>query len=192
MSDFDTEIGIGAEIVPERLIPVGEILLGQVDPKSLTRTEFSQAPGRLFHGSVDTTFRRNYDYEAKNYSSRFSSETAGRGYYTTDNRESAEFYSMLRLEDKGEPAVVELLPFQAKMYDFRATKDTKQNAPVENELFIRYRAYVQTVHAGKYPDGVIPVATVLPRDAHTDNMMEEFFAATALPVGTTLPNLHYI
>jgi len=43
---------------------------------------------------------------------------------------------------KEQPVVIEVLPYGARMYDFR-TRNMLKNAPVSNELFTRYVEYIQ-------------------------------------------------
>lgn len=119
--------------------PIGERILGTVNPRTLTREQFDQSPDLLFHGSSRPfTFSRNFDYHNLDYLEidEGSSVTLGFGFYATD-REDATDYSEVRARlslKEAAPHVTSILPYQAKVLDLRSQSDPTRNAPLSQEF----------------------------------------------------------
>jgi hypothetical protein len=136
---------------PEIAKPIGEVILGNINPKTLTREEFNKSQDLLFHGGKSKSFTRTRDYTQEQ---PYSSQTVGQGYYTTSSRESAEFYSKLRFDDDhATPEVVEVLPYKAHMLDMRSKKDSQTNAPVPKELATDFWRFIRQKREQLFPDG---------------------------------------
>lgn len=140
--------------------PIGDIILGLTDPSKLTKEEFQRSPDLLFHGTGGDSpfFSPDFDYsDPKNES---NSHMIGTGYYTTPKRKDAELFSLAR--GLNNPVVVEILPYKAKMFDFRKKDDQSNNANVPplflDEWIESYkeniikRDYKKLGHSGKAID----------------------------------------
>lgn len=125
--------------------PIGEVILGNIDPRTLSYDEFLNSSDLLYHGSlsplsVDPTF----DYNTFLKNADTNGALYGRGLYTTDNPETAYAYgrgSNLTArgpESQDVPVVTPLLPFHARMFDFRDKNDPSKNAPVPQEMVQRF------------------------------------------------------
>lgn len=129
----------------ENLI-VGERILGEVDPRTLTREEFEASPDLLFHGSSGPfNFSRAFDYRCMDYLTvdEASSVTLGFGFYATD-RENAADYSEIRvlysLRER-RPLVTTILPYRARCLDLRLKTDLLQNAPLPKDFINSWMAF---------------------------------------------------
>lgn len=129
------------ETVPREthLEPIGDIVIGNVDPKTLTKEQFEQSSGLLFHGAgKDFSFSQEFRYEDF---LNPGSHTIGSGFYATDRKEEAEKYSQAR---RGERiVVVSILPYQARMLDLRARDNPGINAPVPQDFFESYLEFIK-------------------------------------------------
>ncbi len=141
---FGSEVNsVGIEPPSEIREPRAEVLLGSVDPKSLTREQFLHSPDLLYHGTgkefvFDPTWDIFVDDVKKNR------PTVGAGFYTTDNPKEAKMYSRARVPDTNKPSVVvAVLPYQAKMFDFRAISDIRTNGHVPAAMIKEYAEYYQ-------------------------------------------------
>lgn len=137
-------------------VPIADVIIGKVDPRTLSREKFDKSPELLFHGTGERNFifRRDLDYGSFD---RPVSATIGEGFYCTDNRRDAEIFSQVRqVSDEAEPFVINLLPHQARMLDLRSTVDPKRNAPVPIELFNAWRAYYKGYVDSLYPPSYNP------------------------------------
>lgn len=120
--------------------PIGEVILGLVDPKMLNREQFNQSPDILFHGAgSDFIFSRNFVYE---HFDNPGSHTIGAGFYTTDRRIEAEKYSKARRRRGEKTNVLELLPYKARMLDLRTKDNSKINAHVPPDFFQKYVKFI--------------------------------------------------
>ena len=121
--------------------PKGEVILGLVDPRTLSPEAFKASGELLFHVTADRGFKYdwNHDYGVKLHPSAEYSSTIGNGFYTTDNREVADII----LVSRGSGAkLIELLPFNAKMFDMRSKEDERINELVDEEMFENFRVFV--------------------------------------------------
>lgn len=123
------------------LEPVEVSILGDIDPRTLSREAFENSHGILFHGAAKPfNYSPKYDYSSAEYfTDTDGSQTLGEGLYATDARDAAENYSRVRQgKDNAEPIVLVLLPYQARMLDLRGPTDNSKNAPVPKELFEKW------------------------------------------------------
>jgi len=130
--------------------PVGVRIIGNTDPRTLSREAFLLSPDILFHGSYKAlSFNPGYDYSSPAFQEEGEgSQTLGVGFYATDDRETAENYSRVRQwgplpKDR---FVTELLPYKARMFDFRWDKDVRFNAPVSEEMIDRWCDYYRSFY----------------------------------------------
>ena len=131
----------------ELLEPIGDVVIGKVDPRTLSRVEFERSSELLFHGAEsDFAFQRKII-------SGPNSQTIGDGFYTTDDKKNAEFYSNIRKSFKGEPVILSLLPYKAKMLDFRTKDNPTINAPVSPDFIIEYRDFIISIIKSQFPNG---------------------------------------
>lgn len=167
------------DIKPEKEIlenvdqPIGEKVLGTINPKTLIREEFESSPELLFHGSSRPfIFSRDFDYHDPEYLGidEGTSVTLGMGFYTTD-RGNATDYSHVRAsfsERETNPHVTAVLPYQARCLDLRSGLDPSRNAPLPQELIDKwiefYRASTQ--NPDRYKG--LPIAR------HLERMDEEY------------------
>lgn len=138
------ELSEGAIHTPESYVtpePIGMRIIGDVDPRTLSRDAFENSPDMLFHGSPKPfSFSPDFDYRSPEYCTNTDgSQTLGEGFYTTDARDVAENYSRVRQNKADAPAhIVSLLPYQARMLDLRAKDNIEKNAPVPQALFDKW------------------------------------------------------
>lgn len=137
---------------PEHILtPRGDIVLGSVDPGTLTGEEFLRSPDVLYHGSAtELVFdpKRNIFQIGDND----SGTTIGYGFYTTDRKEEAEHFSIARMPGKtGAPIITPFLPYQARMYDFRSIEDSRQNGLVPIAMVREFSDYFREFTSKRYP-----------------------------------------
>lgn len=135
------------EVLPkkEKSEAVGEVILGRRDPRSLSYEEFIHDPDVLYHGSVDPLrVNPNFDYREFNENNDSAGETLGRGLYTTDKPAAAYGYARLRNQEtrggdsQDVPTVTPVLPYEARMFDFRDKTGQTNFVPVPEEIFTLY------------------------------------------------------
>ncbi len=138
------------------LEPLGEVVLGKIDPRFLTEEEFNQSPELLYHGSkkADVDFDDSVDYTSIFLESQLGSNTVGNGFYTTPEVRNAEIYSEARQQSGSEANLQRLLPFQAKMLDMRASTSPRINAPVTAEFAQEWLSFYQDYFKSEFPTGV--------------------------------------
>ena len=118
--------------------PIGEVILGQVDPRTLTKEEFNASPDLLTHiASGEVIFNPEFVYVNANTP---YSATVGEGLYTTNDKDQLEKYAIDRArdDDNGKSTRIEVLPYRARMFDFRSQDNLNKNAGVPFEIFKRY------------------------------------------------------
>lgn len=104
---------------------IGEVVLGKIDPKTLTEKEFNKSEELLYHGAFkEFIYSRtgDYDWRANTFGDTWADY--GEGFYTTDKLDQAKNYSRERkkYDEKRkheEPLVYSFLPFKARMLDVR-------------------------------------------------------------------------
>lgn len=87
------------------LVPIGDVILGWVDPRTLSPDEFERSLDLLFHGTADPAFAFSQEFDYKSFV-RPVSATIGEGFYLTDNRREAKIYSQVRQGSSTAPPVV--------------------------------------------------------------------------------------
>lgn len=99
---------------------IGDVSLGEADPRSLTKEVFDQSPDLLFHGAAKSfIYSPKGEFDIHDTGGDGSSDY-GWGLYTTDNRSQAENYSLVRSNGAvEEPIVYAFMPHRAKMLDVR-------------------------------------------------------------------------
>lgn len=131
-----------------RLEPIGVHILGSIDPRTLSREQFDQSPDRLFHGSAKPIqFSPTYDYSSPEFlEAGDGSQTLGIGIYTTDSLPDAEHYSRVRQSKKDAvPHMTTLLPYRARMLDFRSVANPEKNGHVPEDLFKKWYEYCKAL-----------------------------------------------
>lgn len=130
--------------------PIGERVIGLVDPRTLTQEEFEQSGEALFHGAGEHfKFSRSHDYSEEQFS-----HTLGEGLYLTDDRKEAVSYATRRQKDKRAPPIMyTFLPYQARMFDFRSSGSLRINAPVPKDFLQQWMNYYQTIIDQEFPEG---------------------------------------
>lgn len=137
----------------ENRTPVGEVILGDTDPRGLTEEEFRQSPNLLYHGSGQDIFEfdETFDYRTT-FLNEMEGHTVGSGLYTTPEKANAQVYSEIR-GTKESGKIYEFMPFEAKILDLRAEENPRLNAPVPQGLAEAWRDYFETYFRNKYPTG---------------------------------------
>lgn len=130
---------------------VGVRVMGNVDPRGLTRQEFQSLPEKVYHGHGTEGGMRydpNYDYDSDEFVEvNQSSATLGQGLYATDSLSEAQNYSVMRIsrsasENPNIPTVIEtLVPYQAKMLDLRSKADLNENGLFPREVADSWKSY---------------------------------------------------
>lgn len=153
------------EVDKKQLEPVGDVIIGKVNPQTLSQEEFQKSEELLFHGAEST-----FSFQRKIIAGS-NSQTIGEGFYTTNERKNAELYSKIRRGFKGEPIITEVLPYQAKMLDLRAKENRLLNAFVPQDLAQGYLQYVKQLYSEKFPEGYTPDLTTRPLPAEATDYM---------------------
>ncbi len=135
--------------VKEPVKPIGEVIIGNTDPRSLTEEQFINSPDILYHGTEKPfDFSKNFDYI------KFDSphtRTLGAGFYVTPDQKDAELFS--EAFGAHEPLAIPFLPYKARMFDFRAEGGTgRKNAPVPVELMREWAERYKQFYDSQYAD----------------------------------------
>ncbi len=133
---------------------VGDKILGNTDPRTLTQEQFSTSPDLLFHGAISPfEFRNDFDFEN---SGTEGSITFGCGLYTIDNKETAQHYAEVRAShSRGPhpPTTMEFLPYDARVLDLRAKGDPNDNGSFPYDLAVKWKVRFDDYAANAtYPD----------------------------------------
>lgn len=124
---------------------IKETVLGDRDPSLMGKEEFEKSPDLLFHGcSKPIEFNQNFDYYSNGYlTNNDGSTTLGVGFYTVDNRSAAESYSKQRQSRVENPHenILSILPYKARMLDFRQENNLDKNIPVPKEFALKWKEY---------------------------------------------------
>lgn len=146
-------VGATAEVHVQPPTPFGERVIGAIDPRTLSREEFHSSPDLLYH-AAGKAFTFNQHAKVSDYPNRVSM-TLGQGFYTTDSKAEADIYATASERViAGEQAVVmEFLPYQAKMLDFRNSQDPRMNALVPVDLIKKWKQYYLDDFRKKFPPG---------------------------------------
>lgn len=142
-------------VMPESkpaLEAIGIRVLGEVDPRILSKEDFENSPDILFHGAGKPfKYHQKYDYSSAEYfTDGDGSQTIGEGFYTTDSRNAAENYSQVRQgTEESTPFTVTLLPYEARVLDLRASADKSRNAPVPSDIFEKWFQFYKSYYFGK-------------------------------------------
>ena len=135
--------------------PFGDVVLGTIDPRTLSEEEFRSSPELLHHGSKQDKleFDDSVDYTGTSLETQIRSITIGNGFYTTPEKRNAEIYSELSRGTDSEARTQELLPFQAKMLDMRAKINPRKNAPVTADFAQEWLSFYQDYFKSQFPTG---------------------------------------
>ena len=137
---------------PEKVIqePIGPVLIGPDNPVGMSREIWANNPHLLFHGaSAQFEFKRDFNYKTDQVEA-VHSHTVGQGFYATPQYHDALLYSQAFGGEK-DPVVISLLPYQARMFDFRDSS-LSHNALVPNEMFHAYHDFYCQVFSQKWRD----------------------------------------
>lgn len=105
---------------------IGEVVLGNIDPRTLSKKEFEKSPHILYHGAAKAfvySYKGEYDWKVNTFGDTWADY--GKGIYTTDNLDQAKNYSRERskyLPEEQKPQseiVYTFLPYQARMLNVR-------------------------------------------------------------------------
>jgi len=135
----------------------GTVILGNIDPRTMTEEEFNSSPDALFHGFNSNYFKYTpvYDYDSEEYfENTDGSATLGQGLYVTDSRAEAEKYSKMRKSrkigeqgSKIEASVEVFVPYKAKMLDLRMDLDPSENGHFPKQLAEVWKKYYESYYA---------------------------------------------
>jgi hypothetical protein len=142
----------------------GEVLVGPEDPRTMSLEEFKASPQLFYHGAL-FHFRIDRNWTSY-YVSEDSSLISGSGFYTTPTRTEAEHYSSIRKTSLGTepkkdlvPVVLEVMPYQAKMYDFTTGNNPEKLGAVSDQFFQEFLDFLRNTpdrKAGEQPDTDAP------------------------------------
>jgi hypothetical protein len=133
---------------------IGEVILGDRDPRNMTLEEFKNSPFAVFHGYNKSYFNYspNYDYDSDEYlENTDGSATLGQGLYLTDSLVEAEKYSKMRisgsfLDSEVTPSVEVFVPFKARMLDLRMKENQAENGYVPKKFAEAWRQYYNSFY----------------------------------------------
>ena len=136
--------------------PFGNVVLGKIDPRTLTKEEFRSSPELLHHGAKQDQlqFDDTVDYTEKSLATQDRGRTIGNGFYTTPEKRNAEIYSELSRGTDSEAVTQKLLPFQAKMLDMRSKINPRINAPVTTDFAQEWLSFYQDYFKSQFPTGL--------------------------------------
>lgn len=149
--------------------PIGEVILGSVDPRTLTKEQFLSSPDLLTHiASGEVKFDPNFDYETTR---RPYDSSAGAGFYTTNKREQSDRYAIDRArdDDNNKFTRIDVLPYKARMFDFRSSENINRNSGVPFEIFKRYLEIVKEDFANT-PEHVKRWGTYIKKENHVNSL----------------------
>ncbi len=152
MADEKKETGF--EVPLHERKPIGDRILGDCDPRGMSREEFETNPNLVFHGSQKPfDFHSEFDYRAEDHiRENDGSTTIGVGFYTTNMIAEAENYSHRRQNEKTEKLhISSLLPFQARVLDLRWKDDKARNAAVPMDLVNAWHTFYSDYIKNKKP-----------------------------------------
>lgn len=129
--------------------------IGTKDPRTMSQEEFDKSSEMLYHPCAKAfTFSKQFDSNIPEYFLEgLHSQTLGQGFYTLSERKEAEARSLAKQTttavvvppggktpppQQGLPILIPLLPFQARMMDFRDRVDPTQNGPVPLSMAQRW------------------------------------------------------
>lgn len=121
---------------------IGVRVLGESNPRTMTREQFEQSPDLLFHGTPrEMRFSPKFNYRSQGYlANNDGSTTLGFGFYAIDNRAEASNYSVVRQSRAdAHPIVASILPYKARVLDLRQKNELAKNAPIPRELATKWR-----------------------------------------------------
>jgi len=121
---------------------VGIRVLGESDPRTMTREQFEQSPDLLFHGTPRAMrFSPKFDYRSQEYlTNNDGSTTLGFGFYAINKKAEASNYSVVRQSrTDSQPIVISILPHDARVLDLRRKDELAKNAPIPRELATKWR-----------------------------------------------------
>jgi hypothetical protein len=120
---------------------IGEVAIGRVNPRKLSKEEFSNSDELLFHGAArGFTYSPEGKYDVR---STTGSTDYGFGFYATDSWDQANNYSAVRNgENIKSPIVYSFLPHEAKMLDVRDVDDPGDNGVLPNDFVANWISYL--------------------------------------------------
>lgn len=133
----------------------GVHIIGENDPRLMSRSEFDNSPDILFHGSKrPLIFSQDFDYQSEeHFMQNDGSATLGCGFYATDNRSGAETYSRVRQLLRGSGIfVATILPYQALVLDLRAKGDSFKNGSVSRAFAAKWRDKLLAYYQQNIPE----------------------------------------
>ena len=155
--------GLPPNMTERRIEAVGARILGNIDPRTMTYETFEQSPDLLFHGSAKPiNFSADLDYQSPEYlAENDGSMTLGFGFYTTDDKDEALNYSVVR-QGRGKVhsqiIATPILPYQARVLDLRNKNDLHKNTPVPREFSVKWREkFLKYLEAKPPRDGNIEI-----------------------------------
>ena len=114
---------------------VGDVMIGKIDPKTLTKEQFDTSNELIFHGANKAfTYSHTGEFDSSQ-SANNNPNDMGAGFYATDNYEQAVNYSQVRARiTHTTPAVYSFLPFEAKMLDARDSTNTDYHGTLPSDF----------------------------------------------------------
>ena len=122
----------------------GEVVLGKVDPRTLTKEQFEESQDLLFHGAAkEFSYSPIGEYDVSATGGDGTTDY-GFGFYTTDNSKQAENYSAHRSRYKlSELVVYSFLPNRAKMLDVRDAKNPNTNGVLPRDFVEKWNSFLK-------------------------------------------------
>jgi hypothetical protein len=133
------------EVVHQERMIIGEVVIGEIDPRTLTEKEFNLSPNLLFHGAAkEFDYSPSGEYDVMDTGGDGTSDY-GAGFYATDNKREAENYSSVRSNGSVEqPLVYPFLPDHARMLDVRDVLDPDNNGVLPREFVKSWLDYLRS------------------------------------------------
>lgn len=136
------DVQIQNEQTKERGRIIGTVVIGNIDPHTISKAQISEHPNLLYHGSPNE-FTYSHTGNFDEIKSPSLSNDYGRGFYTTDDRSQAENYSRERsVIALHTPTVYEVIPYKARMLDVRDIKDPEKNGSLPAEFVDEWLKYL--------------------------------------------------
>lgn len=130
--------------------PVGDVILGAIDPRTLTQEEFNNSPDLLFHGTTNRSFNFDHTYNYMN-GEPTNSHTLGVGFYATDRQDHAQRHATAHEVSGTTARTVGIAPYEARMLDLRLKENTSANGELPSWFVGKWAdfvpRYVATIEA---------------------------------------------
>jgi hypothetical protein len=166
--------------------PSGIHLIGKNDPRVMTASDFINSGEILYHPCQQAfTFTQQHDGSLPEYYLEGNTtQTLGQGFYTTPDRQESEMRSQAKIGLGAAPIIMPLLPYQARVFDFRSRNNPQSNGAVPLSMAQRWLLYFTDYYRAPEHDNLPWIATE-PEDRYFA-YLKNILTSTSLDLRTML------